>query len=101
MPISKAAKKANRTSTKKYQANLEFKKTLKDTIKKVSAKNLNHVISVIDKAVKKHLLHQNKAARMKSALSKKFSAGTPTKAAASKKPAKKAAVKKVSKKTKK
>jgi small subunit ribosomal protein S20 len=101
MPISKAAKKAQRASVKRYKTNLEFKKSLKEALKKASAKNLNKVFSIIDKAVKKHLLHINKAARMKSALSKKFSASAPAKStktapkkSAVKKPAKKSAVKK-------
>ena len=72
MPIIKSAKKALRSSLKKHEANLEFKKRLKESIKKVSSKSINTAYSVIDKAVKKNLIHKNKAARLKSSLIKKI-----------------------------
>ena len=70
MPISKSAKKALRTAQAKRQRNITLKTKLKKTIKKASATNINEVVSVIDKAVKRNLLHKNKAARLKSKLAK-------------------------------
>jgi small subunit ribosomal protein S20 len=72
MPIIKSAKKALRSSTRKHEANLEFKEKLRDSIKKANSKTINKAYSVIDKAAKKNLIHKNKAARLKSALIKKI-----------------------------
>lgn len=72
MPISKAAKKAQRQNIKRHAHNVKIKDELKKTIKEASAKNLSKVYSVVDKAVKRHIIHKNKAARIKSRLSKKF-----------------------------
>lgn len=72
MPISKAAKKALRSSTKKHQQNNLFKQNFKKIIKATNVKNLDKAYSAIDKACKKHLIHRNKAARLKSRLAKKF-----------------------------
>ena len=75
MPITKSAKKAYVSSERKRQRNKAQKIELEKTLKKVSASNINEVISKIDKAAKTHLISENKAARMKSKLAKKF--GTP------------------------
>lgn len=75
MPITKSAKKALRVSLRRQKENRSQEIELARAIKKVSASNINEVISKIDKAAKTHLIHQNKAARMKSRLMKKF--GTP------------------------
>lgn len=71
MPISKSAKKALRSSIAKQQRNIKVKKNLDKALKKVSEKTFSGVISLIDKASKKGILHKNKASRMKSALAKK------------------------------
>lgn len=73
MPISKAAKKAQRQNIKRKAHNVQIKKELKESIKKAAAKNLSQVFSTIDKAAKRHIIHKNKAARLKSQLAKKFS----------------------------
>lgn len=75
MPITKSAKKSWRASEAKRAGNKVQEIELEKTVKKVSASNISDVISRIDKAAKNHLISENKAARMKSRLTKKF--GTP------------------------
>jgi len=74
MPILKNAKKALRVSQRKALVNRRVKSRTKTAIDKMkkepSAANLAGVFSAIDKAVKQHLFHQNKAARLKSQMSK-------------------------------
>jgi len=77
MPITKSAKKAYVSSERKRQRNKVQEVELEKSLKKVSASNVNEVISKIDKAAKTHLISKNKAGRMKSRLTKKF--GTPKK----------------------
>jgi small subunit ribosomal protein S20 len=79
MPITKSAKKKLRKDLKRTEENLKLKKTYKKTVKKTrenpNKKNLTEANKVLDKAAKKGIIHKNKAARMKSRLSKK-TAGT-------------------------
>lgn len=75
MPITKSAKKSLRASINKREMNRKQEVELEKTLKKVSATNINEVVSKIDKAAKNHLISKNKAARLKSRLAKKF--GTP------------------------
>lgn len=49
---------------------LTLKKMVKQMRKAPTAKNLTPVFSALDKAVKTHLIHKNKANRLKSRLSK-------------------------------
>ncbi|GIK84376.1 MAG: hypothetical protein BroJett025_09980 [Patescibacteria group bacterium] len=74
MPILANARKAQRVSKKKTEVNSRVKsivKTMVDKVKKTpSAANLATAYSALDTAVRKHLLHKNKAARVKSQLSK-------------------------------
>ena len=81
MPIIKAAIKHLRQSEKHRKANRLFKEKLKTAIKDIVKlakdknkseyeKRLPEVVSLIDKAAKKNLLHKNNAARKKSALSR-------------------------------
>jgi small subunit ribosomal protein S20 len=74
MPILKGAKKALRVSKKKNLINRRLKSQMKtaiDQVKKESnQKNLSLASSKIDRAVKKNLIHKNKAARVKSRLAK-------------------------------
>ncbi|MFA6814336.1 MAG: 30S ribosomal protein S20 [Candidatus Pacebacteria bacterium] len=74
MPILKSAKKALRISKKKNIVNRKIKsqvKTATDQVKKEpKQKNLSLASSKIDRAVKKNLIHKNKAARIKSRLAK-------------------------------
>lgn len=74
MPIIKSAikkvrKDKTRTARNAAQKNV-LKKLVKDTRKKPSAKSLSKVFSVLDKAAKTNLIHRNRAARLKSRLSK-------------------------------
>ena len=112
MPILKNAKKALRVSKRKTVINSRIKsrvKTLTDAFKKnPTSAALSEAYSSIDIAVKKNILKKNKAARVKSQLSKllpasetgakKAAKAAPKKTAAKKAPAKKAAAKKTAKK---
>lgn len=95
MPITKSAKKALRSAKAKTIRNLILKTNLKKTISSASAENLSKVFSTVDKAVKRNLMHKNKAARIKSRLSKQIGSG---KVAAKKSATKKKSAKKVGKK---
>ncbi len=74
MPLLQNAKKALRVSKRKAIVNKTLRskvKTMTDKVREtVSAENMSSAFSSIDKAVKKNLLHRNKAARMKSQLSR-------------------------------
>jgi small subunit ribosomal protein S20 len=84
MPVTKTAKRALRSSQKKALVNKKIETQLDAAIrvakKKRDAKSLNTAISLADKAAKKKFIHKNKAARIKSSLSKIVKAKTPTKA---------------------
>lgn len=81
MPIIKAAIKDLRQAEKRRAANRRQKNNLKSALKdmqKLAAakktdefkKRLPEITALIDKAVKKHLLHKNTAARKKSAFAR-------------------------------
>ena len=74
MPIIKSAKKKLRADKKRKAFNSKLSHTLHSSIKKAkktpSEKNINEAISIIDKSAKNKVIHKNKAARMKSKLSK-------------------------------
>lgn len=74
MPIIKSAKKKLRKDKKRTAQNKTIKDTLQDILKKArkspSAKTVNQAVSLADKAAKRHILHKNKAARIKATLSK-------------------------------
>lgn len=78
MPNIKSAKKKLKQDAKREQSNMSYKKTVKKTVKKMSTikkgksagKEMSTAYSVIDKAVKKGVIHKNKAARLKSRISK-------------------------------
>lgn len=74
MPILPNAKKALRQTEKKTEFNRRVRSRMKTFIDSAfSDKNINAVsnaFSAIDRAVKNNLLHKNKAARLKSRLSK-------------------------------
>jgi small subunit ribosomal protein S20 len=80
MPVIKSAKKQMRVSAKKKERNVPFKSELKSMVKKErklikdgkveeAKKTMPLVVSIIDKACKKNLIHRNNAARKKSRLS--------------------------------
>lgn len=92
MPITKSAKKSLRVSQKRRAQNLKRETALQKAARTANDKNLNEVISLIDKAAKTNLIHRNKASRLKSQLAKKFAKTEAKKAAPKKKvPAKKTA----------
>lgn len=76
MPITKSAIKALRQSRKKTLVNRSVRsrvKTMTDgALKEKTPLSLASAYSAIDKALKKHVLHRNKAARLKSKVAKSF-----------------------------
>ena len=74
MPITKQAIKKLRGDRLRQVHNSRIRINLRDTVKsmrqKPSAKALSHAFKRLDKAVKTHVIHKNKAARLKSRLSK-------------------------------
>ncbi len=73
MPLLPHAKKALRTSLRKAQYNAVRRSKMRHAIKKfrrtLSEDDLKDVFSAVDRALKQHLIHINKAARLKSRLS--------------------------------
>lgn len=81
MPNIKSAKKRMRSNAKKADVNgiirnsmrtavKKFEKEVKDGNKEAASNNLNIAIQRVDKAMSSGIIHKNKAARMKSRLSK-------------------------------
>lgn len=74
MPLIQSAIKKVRKDKKRTALNQKredgLKKFLKEARKNPNAKNLTAIFSSLDKAVKVNLIHANKAARLKSRLSK-------------------------------
>lgn len=74
MPVIKSAKKKLRQDRKRTVRNKKIKDLLKSLIKNVkkqpSKKKVLEAIKIADKAAKRHVLHKNKARRIKSGLSK-------------------------------
>ncbi|OGF56731.1 MAG: 30S ribosomal protein S20 [Candidatus Fraserbacteria bacterium RBG_16_55_9] len=87
MPNTKTAKKNLRQSLKRREKNLERKKAFQHIVKQLKkaiaagdqtqVKELvPQVMKAADKAAKKHLIHPNKAARLKSRLMKRVQAAS-------------------------
>ena len=85
MPNIKSAKKRMRSSVKKTDTNTlvnssmrtaikKFEKEVKAGNKEAASNNLNIAIHRIDKAMSSGLVHKNKAARLKSRLTKMMNA---------------------------
>jgi ribosomal protein S20 len=76
MPISLSAKKSLRKSIKNRKVNSKFRDKVKSTIKKYLLKpneaGLKEVFSMLDKAKKNYVYHQNKVSRLKSRMSKRL-----------------------------
>lgn len=74
MPVIKSAKKKLRQDKKRQVVNKGIRNLLKSLIKKAklapSAATIQAATKVADKAAKKNVIHDNKAARIKSRLSK-------------------------------
>jgi len=74
MPVTKSARKALKQEKRRAAENQRVKNAYKKAIRffkeNVSANSLNMAYKKIDQAAKKHLIHQNKASRLKSQLAK-------------------------------
>lgn len=74
MPVIKSAKKKLRQDKKREQLNskikLSFRNAVKDAEKNKTFEKVKLATKLIDKASKKGIIHKNKAARLKSRLSK-------------------------------
>jgi len=74
LPIHKSAEKRLKTSKKANIENRQIKSQMKTLIKKAEASqddtSLKMVISFIDKAARKKVIHPNQASRLKSRLTK-------------------------------
>lgn len=74
MPVIKSAKKKLKVDRKRESYNKKAQAIINSTIKKTQKKptqeNIRKAFRVIDMGVKKDIFHKNKAARIKSRLSK-------------------------------
>lgn len=74
MPILANAKKALRSTQRKTKYNNLVSARMRSSLKKIvtqpTADNLSEVFSDVDKALKRNLVHRNKATRIKSRASK-------------------------------
>lgn len=77
MPNNNSAKKRLRQSVRQNVRNQKTKKTLKQSIRTVTENNgaagseeISQAYSNIDKALKKGIMHKNKAGRLKSMLAR-------------------------------
>lgn len=74
MPVIKSAKKKLRADKKREKNNNEWRSTFKRVLKTArrshTRENIAKATEIIDKMAKKNLIHKNKAARLKSGLSK-------------------------------
>ena len=74
MPVTKSAAKALRRDRRRTIINKKIKRAYKETVRAVrknpTAETLKKAYSQLDRAAKKKVIHKNKAARLKSRLSK-------------------------------
>lgn len=74
MPIIKSAKKALRQSLRKKLVNDRVLRQLRRVVKKARTSStpdsIKKAYSALDRAVKKNVIHKNKASRLKSRLAK-------------------------------
>jgi small subunit ribosomal protein S20 len=74
MPVTAQAEKKLRRDRKQQKINAVHRTHLRDGVKKMrktpTKKQLQAVFTLLDKSVKLHVIHKNKAARLKSRLSK-------------------------------
>ncbi len=74
MPVIQSAKKALRRDRRRAVVNKSLKNKIKEVLKKTrqnpNKKNLDLSFKTLDRAAKKKIIHQNKASRLKSRLSK-------------------------------
>lgn len=79
MPVTESAKKALRNARAKQVHNSALKSELKRVLKNATVENMNQVVSTVDKASKNNIIHPNKAARIKSRLSRVLAGTAPEK----------------------
>ncbi len=75
MPVIKSAIKKLRKDRKREAQNDEFRKKMRDVLRKVKKDDsdvsvLAEAYETVDKAAKKRIIHHNKAARLKSQIAK-------------------------------
>lgn len=74
MPVIKSARKKLKVDRKRESANKKLSSLVEISIKKAkrkpTPKSVQEAFSIIDKGVKKNIIHKNKASRIKSRLSK-------------------------------
>jgi small subunit ribosomal protein S20 len=74
MPVIKSAKKKLRKDRKREKQNneikLNFRNAVKEAKKTKTLEKVKTAVTLVDKAVKRGIIHKNKAARIKSRLSK-------------------------------
>jgi small subunit ribosomal protein S20 len=89
MPVTKTAKRALRGSLRKKRVNkalmTRLEIALRTAKKRKKEKDINTAFSLVDRAAKKKIIHKNKAARIKSSLSKLTTSKKPSKSKVSKK----------------
>ncbi|MDO8513591.1 MAG: 30S ribosomal protein S20 [bacterium] len=73
MPNTKSARKSLRVSVRRNSENRQTKTNLRQVLKATSDKKLPEVFSALDKAAKNHIMHPNKAARLKSRAARQLS----------------------------
>lgn len=82
MPVTRSAKKKLRADRKRESANKKMDAFVKLSIKKAqrkpTTKSIQEAFRIIDKSVKKNIIHKNKASRIKSRLSKLLNKKTGT-----------------------
>lgn len=88
MPITKTAKRALRSSKRKQDVNKAFMTRFEVAIREAKKNKTEDAIkkasSLADRAAKKHIIHKNKASRIKSRLSKLITEKTTPKKKSSK-----------------
>ena len=74
MPIIKSAQKRMRSSARKETQNLKVKQAYKGAVKEARANKSDETVKIaykaLDKAAKRGVIHNNKASRLKSRISK-------------------------------
>lgn len=74
MPVTKSAKKKLKKDKARTRQNQKLENLLKSAVKKAqkgkTEKLMKEAIKLADKATKKNIIHKNKAARLKSKLSR-------------------------------
>lgn len=98
MPQTVSAKRALRVDLKRRSINKliqeKYKKAVKKAQEKPSLETISQAFSFLDRAVKNAVIHKNKAARVKSRLSKSMGKNSPAPTTKKSAKAKKAAPKK-------